>query len=637
LLGIDHGDENDGYQKALASFYQQEISKLMIRKKDLLKQVSEIDERVALLQQHQRMQKERQELQKQEDHAMDLAPCKILPTDVQNHIMEFFSFPFYRWYYQFTQTAGSNDPLREDEISFLVRLFYGRHADGSVGLLFPSVSLAECFSNFIDHEGQPSTKHLNRVVLYALPRNILRLNLSQHVLEPIIFAQFLENLPMLQSIQGMHCNQSVPISPHVSRLTDLQVIMDYFTRNRSASVLDFVRRLNPHLERLAIQNANMNSEQFEYLLSNYHLKRLILEGIDFQDKSKIDLLNHAQLRSLDLRNVTNNLFVSFNFSINSCLTSLSLDQVKIDEQGTRTILRSPSLRRLAIRGFSSLDVLGLEELAKNQSLTALDVKDGAFWNAALPHVARMTNLKHLRGDAETADAIAHILNVNNPIAHRLQSMFLENLPLSEDCVERLINGQSNLTHLRCEREATTEGLKLLASNALPELRHLDLRCGPSINDNGAFYLFMSTKLESLKLTWCTAITDDSISLLRVNWNLKTFSNDFNDSMRNWTMASIVQYNTSLTDLSVCSDKIFFSAEDLQMNTSLTQLKFYGDKADMYQILTSCPNLQHIEAPLYRLTTGGQTPSNSSPYSPPYSTSSVSESPSYRSSSPANYF
>ncbi len=636
LIGIDQGEESDVYKKSLSSFYQQEISKLNTRKKELLRQVSEIDERISLLQQHEEENMERLDAKNDEDE--ESTPYRHLPHDIQTQIMEYFSFPFYRWYYRFTN-AGPKDDLRNDEISFLVQLFFGRYANGDIRLVFPSICLQDYFSNFIDHEGQPSLKHLNRIVLHALPRATLRLNLLQQNLDPSTFAAVLEKLELLQSLQGMHCNQSVPISQHVARLSELQVTMDYFTRDKSGSVLEFMTKLHPNIERLMVHNANMTYEQFEYVLKKYkHLKRFCVEGVDYQDRTTIDLEQHNELRILDLKNVSNSMFTPFELTMNSCLTSLSLDQVKLDESGTRALLSSRSLRRLVIRGFGSLDTRGLQELSSNQSLSTLDVKDGSFWSAGLSFIANMTSLRHIRGDAEMSDTITHVLNANNPISHTLQSMFFENLPLSEDCVERIVNSQSNLTRLRCDREASTEGLKLLSSSkVLPQLRHLDLRCGPSINDDGAFYLLLSTKLETLKMTYCTAVTDDSISLLRVNWNLKVFSNDFNDCMRNWTMASVVQYNTSLTDLSVCSDKVHFSAEDLQMNTSLVQLKFYGDKADTYQILLSCPNLQHIEAPLYRLTTGGQTPSNISPYSPPYSTSSVSESPSYRSTSPGNNY
>ncbi|KAL0491256.1 hypothetical protein AKO1_009931, partial [Acrasis kona] len=378
----------------------------------------------------------------------------------------------------------------------------------------------------------------------------------------------------------------------------------------------------------------MDHDHFEQLLTRFQsLQHLSVGGVYYKDKNTIDLMDHFQLRSLELSNTFNDRYLPFCFYPNKQLRCLFLEQVKIDQEGVKNLFLSPCLTKLTIRGHGTLlHPNGLEHITKCQSLEYLDVSDASFWSAALPYICNMTCLRVLKGGAELSDMIMYVFNQDYPIANTIQGIHFENLMLAE-CIERMAMSQRNLSFLRIDKEVMTPALKMLSNTDLfPNLTSLELQyCGKSLTDDGAFYLLLSDKLTSLKMTSCTGVTDESVSLLRINHTLKTFTNDFNDGMRNWTISEVIQHNSTLTELSLCGDKISFNVEDLLVNQHLTHLKFCGDKSEAHQILSQCENIQHLEAPRYKCYYAS-TPSAYSP-SPPHSSSTVSESPSYRSSSP----
>ena len=198
------------------------------------------------------------------------------------------------------------------------------------------------------------------------------------------------------------------------------------------------------------------------------------------------------------------------------LKTLDFSKTTITDQALEALVRVKDLRlnKLVLSGCKDLTDVGFKAICENQpSLSTLDIADsGGITDEGLKHVSLLSNLKHLvvSGCRMVSDysvsKLRHLRKLEHFEASACYAITTKSIAIGIGYYALETLTYLNLSYCM---SVTDDGIQIVCHN-LANLEHLDLSsCG--IGDKGVLQISAClTRLTSLRLSWCEAITNSGI-------------------------------------------------------------------------------------------------------------------------------
>lgn len=293
------------------------------------------------------------------------------------------------------------------------------------------------------------------------------------------------------------------------------------------------------------------------------------------------LANNSRLASLNLRGNTNITTVGIiALAKNTTLTNLNLSHANVTDEDAKILAQNSKLKSLDV-GWNSIGDAGASALAENTTLQSLNLEANSLKSNSVFALAKNTTLKNLSiGFAERyAGDISHEAYHELEKTTTLKTLSLAGNNLDADDFALLAKNQSitsldvaigkNLIFSTLGDEAAVT----FAKNS--HLEYLDMS-HDYISDKGAIALAHSPSLKSLKLDSNKAIGKTGITALAKNPNLINLSL-YDDEIDSHD-AEILAKNTTLFELDLSSNRIGDQgASSLAKNTTIKKLYLSGNK------------------------------------------------------------